>query len=114
MGLVAQMADRVAVMYAGQIIEEANVNDIFFHPKHPYTKALLQSIPGIGVSKAVKIEPIKGVVPENYYQLKGCRFVERCSFRQSECSQNNQPLHKLKETYVRCQYAEQFLDGEHQ
>ncbi|WP_100489325.1 ABC transporter ATP-binding protein [Sporolactobacillus pectinivorans] len=112
MGLVAQMADRVAVMYAGQIIEEAKVNDIFFCPKHPYTKALLQSIPDVGLSKSKKIEPIKGVVPENYYQIKGCRFAERCAFRQLTCTQNVQSLKKLQETSVRCQHAEQLPSGE--
>lgn len=112
MGLVAQMADRVAVMYAGQIIEEAKVNYIFFHPKHPYTKALLQSIPDARLSKSKKIEPIKGVVPENYDQIEGCRFAERCPFRRMTCSQNVQSLRKLQETSVRCQYAEQLPDGE--
>lgn len=112
MGLVAQMADRVAVMYAGQIIEEAKVNDIFFRPKHPYTKALLQSIPDINLSKSKKIEPIKGVVPEDYYQIKGCRFAERCAFSRSACSQNVQISRKLQDTKVRCQYAEQLLESE--
>lgn len=112
MGLVAQMADRVAVMYAGEIIEEANVNDVFLRPKHPYTKALLQSIPDIEHSKVKKIEPIKGRVPENYDQIKGCRFADRCAFRQPACTQNVQSLRKFQESQVRCQFAEQLLNGE--
>lgn len=113
-GLVAQMADRVAVMYAGQIIEEAKVNDLFFRPKHPYTKALLQSVPDISLSKSKRIEPIKGVVPENYYQIRGCRFAERCVFKREACSQNEQLLKQIQDTKVRCQYAEEILEGEPQ
>ncbi|MET1249121.1 ABC transporter ATP-binding protein [Sporolactobacillus sp. STCC-11] len=112
MGVVAQMADRVAVMYAGQIIEEAKVNDIFLYPKHPYTKALLQSIPDVALSKSKIIEPIKGVVPETYYQIKGCRFADRCSFRRPACVQNVQPFRKIQGSYVRCHYAEELLNGE--
>lgn len=65
-GLVAQMADRVFVMYAGQIIEMASVKDLFLHPAHPYTKALLDTVPGIYDESGRTLASIPGIVPENY------------------------------------------------
>lgn len=84
-GLVASMADRVLVMYAGQIIEEAPVRELFHSPKHPYTKALLATVPGIYDEKNRQLVSIPGIVPENYDVIPGCRFADRCEFRGSEC-----------------------------
>ena len=99
-GLVAQMADRVLVMYAGQMIESAPVLELFDHPAHPYTQALLRSVPpvpGIGdltgkdgemVSAAGlsgRLESIRGTVPEHYDRIKGCRFADRCPYREEAC-----------------------------
>ena len=86
-GLVAQMADRVLVMYAGQIVEEAPVHEIFKHPKHPYTKALLQSVPTILDLADRQLVSIPGIVPESYDDIKGCRFADRCSCCQQMCSE---------------------------
>ena len=77
-GLVAQMADRVLVMYAGQIIEEAPVKELFRSPGHPYTRALLDTVPTIRDSADRKLVSIPGLVPENYDDIKGCRFADRC------------------------------------
>lgn len=77
-GLVAQMADRVLVMYAGQLIEEGPVKEIFKKPRHPYTQALLASIPSIRDSGDRKLTSIPGIVPENYDDISGCRFAGRC------------------------------------
>ncbi len=77
MGVIAQMADRVAVMYLGKIVESSTVFEIFSNPLHPYTKALLKSIPAVGIRKA-KLETIKGVVPDPYNLPTGCRFHPRC------------------------------------
>lgn len=84
-GLVASMADRVLVMYAGQIIEEAPVRELFHSPKHPYTKALLATVPGIYDEKNRQLVSIPGIVPENYDVIPGCRFADRCEFRGPEC-----------------------------
>ena len=85
MGLVAQMADRVLVMYAGQVIEEASVLELFDHPSHPYTKALLRSVPGIRDGEGRRLESIEGMVPERYDRIRGCRFAGRCPYRQEKC-----------------------------
>ncbi|MDR2888337.1 MAG: ABC transporter ATP-binding protein [Lachnospiraceae bacterium] len=90
-GLVAQMADRVLVMYAGQIVEEATVAELFHHPLHPYTRALLQTVPGIFDEADRKLMAIPGIVPEDYDDIVGCRFAERCSLYVEDCAlpQNN-------------------------
>lgn len=84
-GLVAQMADRVLVMYAGQLIEEGPVKEIFKEPKHPYTQALLASIPSIRDSEERQLASIPGIVPENYDEISGCRFADRCGYHMPEC-----------------------------
>lgn len=84
-GLVAQMADRVLVMYAGQFIEEAPVKELFNEPKHPYTQALLASIPSIRDSADRQLVSIPGIVPEDYDDISGCRFAGRCKHYSAEC-----------------------------
>lgn len=84
-GLVAQMADRVIVMYAGQIVEEAPVEELFENPGHPYTRALLETVPTIRDSAQRQLVSIPGMVPENYDGRTGCRFADRCAFRRPEC-----------------------------
>lgn len=91
-GLVAQMADRVFVMYAGQIVEEAPVMELFQSPKHPYTQALLATVPTIKDSSDRKLFAIPGIVPENYEKIIGCRFRDRCPYCEETCAkpQENQ------------------------
>lgn len=84
-GLVAQMADRVYVMYAGQMVEHASVRELFSAPKHPYTRALLTAVPGIHDAPERKLTSIPGMVPEKYDTIKGCRFADRCSYAQERC-----------------------------
>ena len=86
-GLVAEMADRVLVMYAGQIVEEAKVTDLFAAPAHPYTQALLQSVPSIYDSADRQLSSIEGTVPDNYQEITGCRFAGRCPYQREECMQ---------------------------
>lgn len=86
-GLVANMADRVIVMYAGQIIEEGPVKEVFKNPGHPYTRALLNTIPTIWDSPDRKLASIPGMVPESYDDIAGCRFADRCMYRRPKCSQ---------------------------
>ncbi len=80
LGVVAEMAERVAVMYAGQIVEESSVRDLFNHPKHPYTQGLIGSIPILGVVKDA-LEVIPGSVPNLINLPPGCRFAPRCKSR---------------------------------
>lgn len=87
-GLVANMADRVLVMYAGQIIEEASAEELFAHPMHPYTKALLNTVPTIRDAEERQLQAIPGMVPENYDNITGCRFAERCPYRKEICNQS--------------------------
>lgn len=85
-GLVANMADRVLVMYAGQIIEEAPVKELFANPVHPYTRALLDTVPTIRDDEDRQLTAIPGIVPEGYDDIRGCRFADRCRYRKPECS----------------------------
>jgi peptide/nickel transport system ATP-binding protein len=91
LGVVAEMADRVLVMYGGQIVEEADVRTIFKNPKHPYTVGLLNSIPKIDTEN-VRLESIPGTVPPAHAFPKGCRFAPRCKFVKKECLEDVPPL----------------------
>ncbi|MCD7766167.1 MAG: ABC transporter ATP-binding protein [Lachnospiraceae bacterium] len=86
-GLVANTADRVLVMYAGQIIEEADAKELFAQPKHPYTQALLNTVPTILDDADRQLVAIPGMVPESYDGITGCRFADRCPYVCEKCSQ---------------------------
>ena len=105
-GLVAQMAARVFVMYAGQIIEMASVKDLFYHPAHPYTKALLDTVPGIYDESGRTLASIPGIVPENYDQIPGCRFADRCAFAGEGCEKKQEMREIEKDHFVRCHKAD--------
>lgn len=105
LGVVAEMADKVVVMYAGQVVEEADVYTLFDHPKHPYTRGLMKSIPHINNRDDLRLESIPGSVPSLQNMPKGCRFHTRCPFAASRCVEEKPELHRLKnqETHrVRC------------
>ena len=106
MGVVAELADRVVVMYAGQCIEECDVNKLFERPAHPYTRALLNSIPAIYDESSRKLESIPGTVPENYDEIVGCRFASRCRYAQEECLQKQDYKIIEPEHLVRCCLAQ--------
>jgi peptide/nickel transport system ATP-binding protein len=79
LGIVAQIADRVAIMYAGRIVETGPVRDIFRHPAHPYTRALLEAVPRLGdLDRRRRIKPIAGAMPSVFEPPGGCRFHPRC------------------------------------
>ena len=84
MGVIAEMADRVVVMYAGQVVEYGEVHEIFKHPRHPYTYGLLSSIPRLDVEQQ-KLKSIPGTVPDPLNFPPGCRFHPRCEFAQERC-----------------------------
>ena len=103
MGLVAEMADRVLVMYAGQVVEAADVNTLFAAPRHPYTRALLESVPGLRDGADRRLNAIRGVVPEQYEQLPGCRFFGRCETAVPACEHMPQTLEAVGGgTLARC------------
>ncbi len=80
LGVIAQMTEHVIVMYLGKVVEEATVDDIFYQPKHPYTQALLRSIPRVGRRSRERLESIKGNVPDPYNIPTGCPYYPRCNF----------------------------------
>ncbi|MCF8566806.1 ABC transporter ATP-binding protein [Alicyclobacillus tolerans] len=92
LGVVAEMCDRVAVMYAGQIVEHGTVDDIFFRPQHPYTRGLLNAIPRIDADSKQRLKPIEGNVPSLTRMPKGCRFSPRCPFVMDRCKTKSPPL----------------------
>ncbi len=85
-GVVSQIANRVAVMYAGKIVEEGKLEDIFRDPWHPYTKMLILSIPGIKVTRGGRLEAISGTVPNPLHFPQGCRFAPRCPYAMEICA----------------------------
>ena len=88
-GIVARMCDRVAVMYAGRIVEEAGVRDLFNKPQHPYTQALMASVPQL--ERTDRLFAIEGQPPALYALPVGCRFAARCTYAQEICSQEYPP-----------------------
>jgi oligopeptide/dipeptide ABC transporter ATP-binding protein len=86
LGVVAQLCDDVAVMYAGRIVEEATVMELFSGPKHPYTKGLLSSMPRLDSGSKTELKVIRGVVPGMNQLPTGCRFRDRCDYATGKCS----------------------------
>lgn len=106
LGVVAEMCDRVIVMYAGEIVEESLVVDLFDHPSHPYTKGLLASLPDIHEQKEY-LSSISGVVPAPGKMPAGCRFAPRCSFAHERCKAAP-PLFEMENgSKVKCWLYEQ-------
>jgi oligopeptide transport system ATP-binding protein len=92
MGVVAGMADRIQVMYAGHIVETASTEEIFANPRHPYTVGLLKSIPRLDAMRKEKLEPIRGLPPDLIDLPDMCPFVPRCNYAREKCEQKNPPL----------------------
>ncbi len=94
MGVVAETAQRVVVMYAGKVVEEAPVELLFSRPRHPYTQGLIRSIPRIDTAAThkVRLEAIAGTVPKLIDPAEGCRFASRCKFAMAECRTATPPL----------------------
>lgn len=92
LGVVSQMADRVAVMYLGRVVEYAPVRELFHFPKHPYTEGLLKSVPVLG-RKTMALVPIKGMVPSPIDKIDGCAFATRCPHAFKRCWEEDPALH---------------------
>ncbi|MEK5330110.1 MULTISPECIES: ABC transporter ATP-binding protein [unclassified Lysinibacillus] len=97
LGVVAEMCDKVVVMYAGQVVEEADVFELFASPKHPYTKGLIASVPKIGDNKEI-LDSINGQVPSPQNMPNGCKFAPRCNEAMSICHQESPPTVEISAT----------------
>ncbi|HEX9556181.1 MAG TPA: ABC transporter ATP-binding protein [Reyranella sp.] len=115
MGVVAENADRVVVMYAGRKVEEAAAAELFDNPGHPYTKGLLGSIPHLDAaahSRRARLNEIKGMVPSLFNLPAGCSFAARCSLATDECRATAPPLEQHRPAHwVACWHADQLLRG---
>ncbi|AOZ67724.1 TPA: dipeptide ABC transporter ATP-binding protein [Haemophilus influenzae] len=101
LALVAEAAERIIVMYAGQIVEEGTAKDIFREPKHPYTQALLHSLPEFAEGKS-RLESLQGVVPGKYDRPTGCLLNPRCPYATEYCRQVEPQLHHIGSRKVKC------------
>ncbi len=97
LGIVAEMCDRVVVMYAGRVVEEANVNELFEAPQHPYTRGLIESVPKIGQNKE-RLNSIRGRVPDPTEMPEGCKFAPRCDEVMPICIEKEPGMTKLNKT----------------
>jgi oligopeptide/dipeptide ABC transporter ATP-binding protein len=117
MGIVAENADRVVVMYAGRKVEEASATELFACPGHPYTKGLLGSIPNLeaaahAAARRPRLSEIRGMVPPLTDLPEGCTFAPRCGFASAECRAAYPPLVQHREGHwIACWHAERLLEG---
>ncbi len=111
LGIVAQMADRVAIMYAGRIVETGPVRDIFRHPAHPYTRALIDAVPRLGdLDRGRRITPIGGAMPSIFDPPSGCRFHPRCPIAQlPRCAAAQPPQFQRGAHAVECIHGDKEL-----
>ncbi|MGH4036240.1 MAG: ABC transporter ATP-binding protein [Sphaerochaeta sp.] len=112
MGVIAEMADDVVVMYMGNVVESGDAVEVLTNPIHPYTKALLDSIPVLGRGKNQKLEPIKGSTPDPFDRPKGCQFAPRCDYATQICLEE-MPKEVLfnKDHKVCCFRCKEFNNG---
>ena len=103
LGVVAEFADEIAVMYAGKIVEHATTAALFRHPQHPYTHGLLKSLPSLHLrDRTARLATIPGVVPDPRHLPAGCRFRERCSVAVERCAQTEPSLERHASSDVAC------------
>jgi oligopeptide transport system ATP-binding protein len=111
LGVVADVADKISVMYAGRIVEKAHVDEIYARPAHPYTKGLLESIPRLDL-KGKELSAIKGLPPSLTRIPPGCEFNPRCPYAQQVCRDKRPPLLEVVPgRYSACHFAPEVLDG---
>jgi peptide/nickel transport system ATP-binding protein len=107
LGVIAEVADRVIVMYAGQVVEEADIFTLFKDPKHPYTQGLMASIPHLEYETEQRLESIPGSVPSVKNMPRGCRFHTRCSYATAQCLNEQPVLEEISQEHkVRCWLVE--------
>jgi oligopeptide/dipeptide ABC transporter ATP-binding protein len=100
LGVVARYADRVNVMYAGRIVESGDAEQIYHSPKHPYTLALLRSVPRMDMKRGGRLHPVGGQPPDLTKLDEGCSFRPRCSFATAECARSKPALEAVDEGHV--------------
>jgi len=106
LGVIAEMADDVAVMYAGRVVEQGPVEPVFRSPQHPYTEALLHSIPVLGMTQAEPLKVIRGLVPSAFGWPVGCRFAPRCDYAFDLCRRQDPPLFEVGAQHAACWLCE--------
>jgi peptide/nickel transport system ATP-binding protein/oligopeptide transport system ATP-binding protein len=106
LGVVAEMCDDVVVMYAGRVVESGPVEEVFTSPQHPYTEALLQSIPLLGMTQAEPLRVIRGTVPSPLDWPRGCRFEPRCDYAFARCVEEHPPLFDVGRQQSACWLCE--------
>ncbi|MGI9422477.1 MAG: ABC transporter ATP-binding protein [Hyphomicrobiaceae bacterium] len=100
LGVVARYADRVNVMYAGRIVESGTAQEIYHNPKHPYTLALLRSVPRMDQPRGAKLQPVEGQPPDLTKLDGGCSFRPRCSFATSQCGDSRPDLEEVAPAHI--------------
>ncbi|MDX2271133.1 MAG: ABC transporter ATP-binding protein [Cyanobacteriota bacterium] len=115
LAFLAGIADRILVMYAGQVVEEAPLHALYKTPRHPYTIGLLQSIPRLDAARPVRLQPIEGLPPDLIHYPQGCPFAPRCRFAVERCQQEDPPLEAVEpQHHVACWVkpeGSQYLEG---
>lgn len=106
LGVVAEMCDKVAVVYSGEIVEMETAEEVFDYTAHPYTKGLFQSLPSLD-SSAARLKPIKGMMPDPTELPEGCKFYERCPYASEECKKAPEMQHLGGEHYSLCRHIEE-------
>ncbi len=105
LGVIAEMCDDVAVIYAGRIVEQGSKWDVFTHPAHPYTKGLFDSLPSMN-EDCDRLTPIPGMPPDPTIEIVGCPFAPRCVYATEECKANSPEQVELESGhFVRCYHA---------
>lgn len=105
LGVMAEFAHEIVVMYAGRVVERAETHDLFRNPRHPYTRGLLQSLPTLR-NRGHRLKTIPGIVPDLRTLPPGCRFRDRCSFAREDCGAEEPSLRRIGLSDVACFYAE--------
>lgn len=100
MSLLASLADRILVMYAGQIVESAPLHQLYSHPRHPYTLGLLQSIPRLDEAQKATLKPVEGMPPDLTQYPQGCPFAPRCPFVEDRCHHEDPPLESVSDRHT--------------
>ena len=112
LGVVASLCDRILVMYGGKVMEAGTAEEIFYESRHPYTKALLRSVPNAGMAKGERLRPIKGSAPPGTGESKGCPFADRCDFQFDACHELAPEVKSFSATQSSfCHIAEEMRDA---
>jgi oligopeptide transport system ATP-binding protein len=112
LGVIAGLAERIVVMYAGRIMEKGSSKDIFYQPAHPYTVGLMRSVPRLDRGSKEKLKPIDGNPPDPSEEIEGCPFADRCPWKIGKCEREFPPPVQLDEDhYSHCWRAEEVYDS---